>query len=142
MNSSKVHQVALPVIGLRSGDRGARIARALCALNGVRIVTVTHASSEVLVEAAAPATLRQMVSAIEGAGCKVATVETTLHIAGMSCIGCASPVEKALTALHGVVQAMASYSARRVQVLSIAPMARQTLVEAVERAGFAVWRAA
>ncbi|UUZ54154.1 heavy-metal-associated domain-containing protein [Massilia sp. H-1] len=104
----------------------------------MRSVTVRMNDDEVLVQTTTPAPLLEMVRSIESAGYKVTTFETTLQIEGMVCIGCASPVERALAALPGVVQVMASYSARSAQVLSLSPMARPTLAQAIEHALFAV----
>lgn len=138
MDASERIQVTLPIAGISNREGATKVARALCALGGVVSVTVRMNDSAVLVQTRAPASLPQMVRSIESAGYKVTTFETNLHIAGMVCIGCASPVEKALAALPGVVQVMASYSARSAQVLSLSPVALHTLAKAVEEAGFSL----
>ncbi|HEU4775654.1 MAG TPA: heavy metal-associated domain-containing protein [Telluria sp.] len=138
MDTANCIEVTLPIAGLRNSEVAAKVGRALCALSGVRSVTVRMRNSEAVIQATAPAPLLQIIRAIEGAGCMVNTVETTVHIGGMFCIGCASPVEKALATIPGVVHAMASYSARKVHVLSLSPVAQHTLAQAVEGAGFSV----
>jgi Cu2+-exporting ATPase len=62
---------------------------------------------------------------------------TTLVVDNMQCGGCMSSIERALRATPGVAEARANLSARRVTVLSDAADADvQTLIEALERAGF------
>lgn len=64
----------------------------------------------------------------------------TLHLAGMSCEACAPTVEKALRGVPGVQGATVSYTESRakVSVDPSSPASRESLVRAVEKAGYGV----
>jgi len=62
---------------------------------------------------------------------------TQLHLAGLSCAGCAAAVERALRAEPGVVEASASYGTQRASVLWDPSRTRlSALLAAVRRAGY------
>ncbi len=71
----------------------------------------------------------------------MSTSITDLHlpVEGMSCGGCVSSVQKALMALPGVEDAVASLDGHCVDVrFDAARSTREALVDAIERAGFDV----
>ena len=61
-----------------------------------------------------------------------------LPIKGMSCASCVGRVEKALKAVSGVQDANVNLATEKAEVRIAAPVDYQTLVEATERAGYAV----
>lgn len=64
----------------------------------------------------------------------------TLDLAGMSCEGCAPTVEKSLRGVPGVRSASVSYAESRAELVvdPASPPSRETLVRAVEAAGYEV----
>ena len=62
----------------------------------------------------------------------------TLPIQGMSCASCAGRVEKALTKVPGVQSAEVNLATERAQVQIAPSVSPQSLVSAVEQAGFQV----
>ncbi|RME22364.1 MAG: copper chaperone [Deltaproteobacteria bacterium] len=66
-------------------------------------------------------------------------IDLHLPVEGMSCGGCVNSVQKALMALPGVEEAVASLESRCVDVRYDPSRAtREQLVDAIERAGFDV----
>ncbi len=60
----------------------------------------------------------------------------TLTIEGMSCMHCVNRVQKSLEALEGVTKVQVNLEAGRAVVESDREIADQTLVEAVDEAGY------
>ncbi|WAC20870.1 heavy metal translocating P-type ATPase [Luteolibacter sp. SL250] len=66
---------------------------------------------------------------------------TTLHsisIEGMSCVSCVGRVERALTAVPGVIRANVNLATERADVSATPTTGREELVKAIEAAGYAV----
>ena len=66
------------------------------------------------------------------------TSETSFDVAGMSCASCVGRVEKALRAVPGVAEASVNLATERATVYSSgAPLSQESLVAAIEKAGYA-----
>ena len=61
---------------------------------------------------------------------------TELLLEGMSCASCAGRIEKALSALDGVLDAGVNFATKKALVRHLEGVEVQTLVEAVESAGY------
>jgi Cu+-exporting ATPase len=85
----------------------------------------------------------RVVDAVEGVGFHVPTESYRLAIEGMSCAGCAASVERALRAVPTVIDASVNFALERADVTALPREdGRETLVQAVQAAGYAVAREA
>lgn len=64
------------------------------------------------------------------------TAQIVLSLPGIHCVACINGVERALRALDGVANARVNLSMKRVTVGTSQPVAPETLIEALEMAGF------
>jgi len=64
------------------------------------------------------------------------TAEIILSLPGIHCVGCINGVENALRALDGVANARVNLSMKRVTVGTDQPVSPETLIDALEMAGF------
>ncbi|MGL4860747.1 MAG: heavy-metal-associated domain-containing protein [Enterobacteriaceae bacterium] len=60
----------------------------------------------------------------------------TLSIEGMNCKSCVGRIEKALQAIDGVISAEVTLAAKQAVITAGSAVAAQTLVQAVEQAGY------
>lgn len=124
------------VTGMTCGGCAGRAERALAGVEGVTEASVNLANRIAQVTTDRPAqTLRDT---LQTAGYPAAESQIRLTIDGMSCASCVGRVEKALTALPGVLSARVNLTSQTadVQVLtgSVLP---QTLADTVTQAGYA-----
>ncbi|MCS6777205.1 MAG: heavy metal-associated domain-containing protein [Chloroherpetonaceae bacterium] len=66
---------------------------------------------------------------------------TTVYAPDIECEGCANAIRRAVGGLAGVLEVQVNVTARTVSVRHNAEVARETLVAALERAGFPVCEA-
>jgi Cu+-exporting ATPase len=124
----------LPIEGMSCAACAARVERALRQVPGVREAAVNAATERAEIAGSAP--LPALVGAVRQAGYEVPTRRVTLGIEGMSCASCVARVERALSALAGVVEARASLAAEAA-TLSVLPGFRvEDAAEALRRAGY------
>ena len=64
--------------------------------------------------------------------------EQQLQISGMTCASCVARVEKALKKVEGVTDAQVNLATEKAWVKSQQPVAAATLLQAIEKTGFAV----
>ena len=125
----------LPLRGMSCASCAARIEKALGALPGVSAVQVNLASERVRLQAP-PGQLASLRQCIEEAGYQVPVHNLSLHLQGMTCASCASRIERALLAVDGVCQASVNLASETAQLQLLAGSDVQTLLHAVEQAGF------
>src|SRR5512137_1129265 len=129
-------RLTLPVQGMSCASCVAHVEKALAAVPGVASVAVNLATESATVQGAGldAATLRR---AVDEAGYEVPAETLQLAIEGMTCASCVARVEKAITAVPGVLRAsvnLASESARVEVVRGVA--SARLLVAAVQDAGY------
>ena len=125
----------LPLRGMSCASCAARIEKALGALPGVSAVQVNLASERVRLQAP-PGQLASLRQCIEEAGYQVPVHNLSLHLQGMTCASCAARIERALLAVDGVCQASVNLASETAQLQLLAGSDVQTLLHAVEQAGF------
>lgn len=73
---------------------------------------------------------------------RVSDLKSSLQIKGMSCASCVSRIETALKKVDGVTSASVNLATERAEITSDTPIDRETLIKAVEHAGYEVADAA
>ncbi len=126
--------ISLPVEGMTCASCVGRVERALRAVPGVTAATVNLATERVQITTSDGADRSRLVAAIEAAGYDVPSEPVDLVIGGMTCASCVARVERALTAVPGVVTAVVNLATERATVAGSADMG--ALVRAVEDAGY------
>jgi Cu+-exporting ATPase len=129
--------ISLPIEGMSCASCVGRIERAIGGIPGVAEVSANLATerAEVRFEPgrAKPQAAAQ---AISDAGYTPVLAITDLAIEGMTCASCVAHVEKALSAVPGVVSASVNLATETARVETIADVSPQTLIAAVDKAGY------
>ncbi|GAB4473893.1 MAG: copper-translocating P-type ATPase CopA1 [Burkholderiaceae bacterium] len=148
MDRPKVHAISggappvaarrfvLPVRGMTCASCVAHVEKALAAVPGVDSVAVNLATESATVETKAldAGALRR---AVEEAGYEVPTQRLVFAIEGMTCASCVARIERALTAVPGVLRATANLASESATVELVAGTATtRDLLAAVEAAGY------
>ncbi|HUZ73783.1 MAG TPA: heavy metal translocating P-type ATPase [Stellaceae bacterium] len=129
--------VVLPIAGMTCATCAGRVEKALSALPGVQ-ATVNLSSEQADVQfdptRIAPGALAE---AVVRAGYDVPHEARELVISGMTCATCAGRVERALSAVAGVMRAEVNLASEKASVEGIAGILRPAdLVAAAQRAGY------
>jgi Cu+-exporting ATPase len=125
------------VDNMSCGSCAARVEKALGAVDAVRDARVNLASESATVTLDGPDGTRAVASALDAAGYPAATEVLRLSIADMSCASCVGRVERALTAVPGVVAAEVNLATEQATVTVLAgsvPLSR--VLEASASAGY------
>lgn len=129
--------IVMPIEGMTCATCAGRVEKALQALPGVQaMVNLSSEQADVQFDPAhvQPAALAE---AVVRAGYDVPHETRELAISGMTCATCAGRVEKALSAVPGVVRAEVNLASEKASVEGIAGVLRPAdLVVAVQRAGY------
>ena len=125
----------LPVEGMTCASCVRRVEKAIAAVPGVEQASVNLASesAEVMVD---PASLPQVIAAIEAAGYSVPEQSLTLDIEGMTCASCVGRVEKALRGVPGVAVANVNLASNQARIEALGSVRMQELIAAVKKAGY------
>jgi Cu+-exporting ATPase len=127
----------LPVEGMSCAGCASGLEKKLAAVAGVQQVSVNFALSraelEYDTEHTSPATVRD---AVEAAGYEVAAETVTLNVGGMSCAGCARGVEKAASAVPGVLSVEVNLALETAQISTTPGLAVDDLITAIDTAGY------
>ena len=117
MTGPRSQRLDLPVRGMHCGGCAANIEKGLRAVAGVERAAVNYATSGATV-VFNPALIRPgaFVDAIRGIGYDVGTVTVEIPIEGIVCAGCVQNIERALTALRGVIRASVNLATGRAGV--------------------------
>ena len=134
--------LTLPVTGMTCANCVATVERNVRKLDGVREANVNFASEKIsliyddsLLEAG------DIVSRIRKAGYDVPQQTVDLAVTGMDCVNCAANVERALKKVDGVLGVQVNFASEHALVTLAPGVTRQTLVAAVEKAGYGVVQA-
>jgi Cu+-exporting ATPase len=136
MSNSK--QLTLPITGMTCANCVATVERNLKKLEGVNSAVVNLSSERATVEFdAAKLALGDMIARVNRAGYGVATGEADLVIKRLSDDNDARRLEKALSALEGVLEAQVSFTTEKARVKYVPTIVTQAeLRRAVASAGF------
>ncbi len=126
------------VEGMTCASCSGRVERALAALPGVDEATVNLATETAEVRGASLPGTADLAKAIEAAGYRVPLEEVELGVQGMTCASCAGRVERALQRVPGVAGASVNLATERARVRTAGAVARESLVAAIEAAGYEV----
>ncbi|NDW54296.1 heavy metal translocating P-type ATPase [Aliiroseovarius sp. PrR006] len=102
---SEKSQIRLSVDGMSCASCVSRVEKALTTVPGVDSAAVNLASESADIVFSEPATLTALADALEQSGYPAQMAEVTLQIEAMTCASCVSRVERALTAVPGVLTA-------------------------------------
>ncbi|MFC0159955.1 heavy metal translocating P-type ATPase [Mameliella alba] len=128
-------QLRFEVTGMTCGGCAGRATRALEGVEGVTEANVNLANRMATVQTNTEA--GDLRDALKTAGYPAAEQRIRLAIEGMSCASCVGRVEKALSALPGVLEARVNLTAQTAEALVLAgSVDPQTLAEAVTAAGY------
>ncbi len=130
-------RVQIPVRGMTCASCAAHVEKALSAVPGVREAEVNLATERATVDLGEDVPAAALAKAVRDAGYDVPTETVVLAIGGMTCASCVAHVEKALSAVPGVVAASANLATERAAVTLIPGLAAlPDLERAVATAGF------
>lgn len=135
---SEIRLITLPITGMTCANCSAAVERNLKKVSGVQSATVNLSSERATVEFDPRAsTLEDLIGRVQRAGYGVAEGEADLVIQRLSDDNDARRLEKALSALEGVLQAQVSYTTERAQLRYIPTLVSQIdLRRAIRAAGF------
>jgi len=124
------------ITGMTCASCAGRVEQALAAVPGVREATVSLATENASVSAAADTSLTKLQEAVRAAGYELVAESVELAIEGMTCASCAGRVEKALESVPGVFEASVNLATERASVRLGAGVAPAALQAAVSAAGY------
>ncbi|WP_455230183.1 heavy metal translocating P-type ATPase [Geopseudomonas aromaticivorans] len=134
-SSAAPPRLDLPIAGMTCASCAGRVERALAKVEGVGRVSINLASEQARVEAPV-SVLPALLAAVNKAGYSVPQQTLELQIGGMTCASCAGRVERALGKVAGVQQASVNLASERARITALANVDVQTLLAAVEKAGY------
>ncbi|ACM36700.1 MULTISPECIES: heavy metal translocating P-type ATPase [Rhizobium/Agrobacterium group] len=136
MNASNTLETTIAIDGMNCASCVRRVEKAIVAVPGVSSASVNLASEKASVQFSQQPDLAAVLAAIQQAGYAPRIETQELDIDGMNCASCVRRVEKALAAVPGVSLAAVNLATERATVTVTADTDRQTLVAAVEQAGY------
>ncbi|MGV1802107.1 heavy metal translocating P-type ATPase [Agrobacterium vitis] len=136
MNASNTLETTIAIDGMNCASCVRRVEKAIAAVPGVSSASVNLASEKASVQFSQQPDLAAVLAAIQQAGYAPRIETQELDIDGMNCASCVRRVEKALVAVPGVSLAAVNLATERATVTVTAETDRQTLVSAVEQAGY------
>ena len=136
MTTNTVRELNLPIEGMSCASCVGRVERALAGLPGVHAVSVNLANESARIRGDAGLTAAQLADALNSAGYRIPTSETTFAIGGMTCASCTGRVEKALRGVPGVLEASVNLATERATVRTTGPADVDALMQAVAKAGY------
>jgi len=132
-------RVQISVRGMTCASCVAHVEKALSGVPGVREAKVNLATERATVNLGEDVPARVLVQAVRDAGYDVSTETVSLAIGGMTCASCAAHVEKALSAVPGVLAARVNLATERATVTVLPGVAgRADFSRAVMEAGYEV----
>jgi Cu+-exporting ATPase len=126
----------LPVSGMSCASCAGRVERALAAVPGVVSARVNLAEESAEVAGSAP--LPALEAALRRAGYGLRERVVELAVTGMSCASCVGRLERALSAVPGVLEAAVNLASERATLRVLEGVETAALEAAVARAGYAV----
>ncbi len=130
----------LGITGMSCASCAGRVEKAIARVPGVHSASVNLATESATVRHDGRPSTAELVAAVEAAGYGVTREEHTLPIAGMSCASCVARIEKALSAVPGVLSASVNLATEQARVGVVAGTGPEALISAIEGAGYTVRR--
>ncbi|HCY62189.1 MAG TPA: copper-transporting ATPase [Oxalobacteraceae bacterium] len=134
-------ELSIGIEGMTCASCVARVEKALARVPGVTGASVNLATETARVALAPPTSFADVKAAIEKAGYAIEEEEVDLAIEGMTCASCVARVEKALKKVPGVIAAEVNLATETARVTVNRGLAAETLLQAVEKAGYHARRA-
>ncbi len=129
--------VTLPVTGMTCANCVATVERNTRKVEGVKEAAANFATDRVtVVYDDSVASLEDVIARIQRAGYDVPTQTLELPIIGMTCVNCATTIDRALKKVEGVLAAEVNYASEKAVVKATAGVSRDMLVAALEKAGY------
>jgi Cu+-exporting ATPase len=133
-------EIDLPITGMTCANCARTVERTLSKAAGVQTAAVNYATERAHVTFD-PAQIQvpELVSRVDKAGYGVAQATIDLPITGMTCASCVRTVERALSRQDGVMDVNVNLATEKASITYLpGSIRRQTLVQAVEKAGYGV----
>ncbi|SET80624.1 heavy metal translocating P-type ATPase [Paracoccus homiensis] len=130
------HRLRLGVTGMNCGSCVGRVERALNAMPGVIGADVNLATGVAVIDHDGRVSAADIVTTLDRAGYHARLSETRLAVQDMSCASCVGRIERALTAVPGVVQAQVNLPSRRATIRHLDGLRAGDLAAVVTGAGY------
>ena len=127
---------SFPIDGMTCASCVRRVEKALAAVPGVSRASANLATERVDVEWAGAANPGAIIKAAAGAGYSVPAQRLDIGISGMTCASCVSRVEKAITAVTGVISASANLATERASIEMLPGTRLQDIEAQIRKAGY------
>ncbi|MBG0795538.1 heavy metal translocating P-type ATPase [Methylocystis sp. H62] len=125
------------VRGMTCASCVSHVEKALAHTPGVNAASVNLATERAEVSLAPGASLAQLVKSVSDAGYEAVVETIEIGVGGMTCASCVSHVEKALSAVPGVMEAKVNLATERATVRALAgPGLTDRLRRAISQAGY------
>lgn len=137
-STTSLRHLSFAVDGMTCAGCASRVEKVLAGLPGISNVGVNLASERADIDLdPRQATEQDITKAIAGAGYQVPEIQVNLVLEGMTCTSCATRIEKALSAVPGVIAAPVNLATEMAAVTVHDGMASpEDLIETVRRAGY------
>ncbi len=126
--------LSLPIQGMTCAACAGRVQRALEKTPGVTAASVNLASESA--EVSGTATPAALTAAIGRAGYQVAERQLSLGVSGMTCASCVQRVQRALTAVPGVLEVQVNLATETATLRALANVSEDALGAALRQAGY------
>jgi Cu+-exporting ATPase len=140
-SEKNLERVDLPITGMSCASCAARIEKGLSDVEGVSRATVNFAAEKATVFFHPSQTgLPHLIEKVKDLGYGAKTEKVVLPIQGMTCASCVNRVEKALSALNGVVHVNVNFATERASIEYLpGEVAIKDLKKVVQEAGYQVF---
>ena len=130
-------QAILSIEGMSCASCAGRVDRALAALDGVEEVSVNLASERAHLTVDTPETLALAAQTVDDLGYPARRAEVVLNVASMSCASCVGRVDKALSAVPGVLAVNVNLATETARVTFLeGAVDLEGLLRAAQEAGY------
>jgi P-type Cu+ transporter len=136
--TTSLRHLSFAVDGMTCAGCASRVEKVLASLPGISNVGVNLASERADIDLdPRQATEQDIAKAIAGAGYEVPEAQVNLVLEGMTCASCATRIEKALSAVPGVIAAPVNLATEMAAVtVHDGMVSPEDLIETVQRAGY------
>lgn len=128
--------LTLSIRGMTCASCVGRVERALNAVPGIRSANVNLATEQADISYIGAPNVSAAIAAIKQVGYQIAEETIEMSIKGMTCASCVGRVERALTAVPGVIDTSVNLATERAQVSVARGIASTDLLHAVNKVGY------
>lgn len=137
-SDTQLYQTTVQIEGMSCASCVARVEKALKKIEGVVSANVNLSTEKALISAERVIPYAEIMQKIERTGFSVAQQKFELDIEGMTCASCAARIKKNLKKIPEVLEANVNLSIEKAYVTAVSSLQQQTLVKAIQKAGFDV----